>query len=256
MYVEHPEAGTPEPEDVSENAGTPEVEDGSEAGEPEVKPVDGKLAMTWKAKAERVNALEEKLAKLEAAQVQRTTTDNRGSDAEGTQRFFEDQKRELAEEEANLVWLKGLADGGDKAAEAVYKANRSAIRSAKEALQARMDTRYMLEMYDIPEAKRPEVKALMAKTPGLTSPSLAHRFLKGDEHETQAQEIARLRAENEELKKPRPIAERRIPGSSKAGATTGEIPHIPRAKYLEMLEADPHKATSERGKKFIVDYEG
>ena len=114
---------------------------------------------------------------------------------------------------------------------------------------------YRLEMMDVPVERREAVKALMSKTPALKSPALALRFLKGDEHETQAQEIVRLRKENEELKRPSPRPETPIRGGSKANGAASGIPHIPRSRFLEMLEADPHKATSERGKKFIVDYE-
>jgi hypothetical protein len=104
--------------------------------------------------------------------------------------------------------------------------------------------RYTIEMAEVPKEKRSEVEALIKKTPGLRSPALALRFLKGDEHGTLAQENERLRKELDEAKKPRPRVEQRMTGSAKAIADRkeGGALSITVAEYAKEMESPEGRA--------------
>lgn len=247
MFRDPTEAGTPADElDVSETAGTPVVEDGSEAGESEVKPVDGRLAMTWKAKAERVNELEAKVAQLEAERGQRTTTDNRSPEVEDARGSLEDAQRELEADRAYLARVEQAAKAGNEEARAALAVVRSAVKASERSLAAEERTVYRLEMADVPEARRTAVRDLMTKTPGLRSPALAFRLLRGEEAGTMETEIERLRRENEELRKTRPQVERRIPGASKAADAKNGIPVLTQEEYAKRMAENPAQTIADR----------
>lgn len=204
-----PETGTPAaPPDDSELAGTPDAGDGSEAGEGEIKPVDGKLAMAWKTKAERVNELEAENARLKALADQRTTTDDRGSEAD-------EMRRKVVERENRLRWVNQLADSGDEGA----KALRDTLEVTLESEQRQL---YRLEMAEIPKEDRAEVQKLMTER-RLRSPADAYERLRGGHrYETLAEENARLRKELETKSRPAPNVDRRVVGDAKAGASKME----------------------------------
>jgi DNA repair exonuclease SbcCD ATPase subunit len=247
MFEERPDAGTPLPEpDDSENAGTPEVVDDSETEGDEVKPVDGKLAMSWKAKAERVNEVERELAQLRAEKEQRTTTDTRGSEATEARESLEDQQAEVAKQEAYISRLEAAAKAGNEDAAALVSVHKASLRNAKQALAAEERTVYRLEMSDVPENKRDAVRAEMARRPGLKSPALAYTLLKGDEHGTLAQEVVQLKKELEELKRPRQPVERRIPGASKAASAANGEAKKSSEEYLRDMATNPDKAIADR----------
>lgn len=204
-----PEAGTPAaPPDDSELAGTPDAGDGSEAGEAEIKPVDGKLAMAWKSKAERVNELEAENARLKELADKRNTTDDRMSESD-------ELRKKVADREQRLRWVNQLADSGDEGA----KALRDTLEVTLESEQRQL---YRLEMSEIPKEDRGEVEKLMRER-RLRSPADAYERLRGGHRfETLSEEVARLKKELEAKSRPAPVVDRRVVGEAKAGASKME----------------------------------
>jgi hypothetical protein len=128
-----PKAGTAEPDpSVSDDAGTDGSDAGSEAGEG--KPVDFKLAMTWKEKAEKVNEAERARTEAERRSSEleeqlRTRGESPTADAQSTQA---EQAAKAAE--AEYIQLYATAQQDDFAG---LVARRELRRTEQEARQAR-----------------------------------------------------------------------------------------------------------------------
>lgn len=200
-----PDAGTPEPElDGGEEAGTPEAQDGGEKGDDKVAISKGELGV-WKSKAEQFNALKAENERLKAERESRTTTDNRGSEAE-------ERRNQIAARADRIARLRIAAKTNEDAAVLV-----DTLEITQESEQRQL---YRLEMSEVPKDERAEVQAFMRER-GLSSPAIAHQMMRGGSRfETLAEENRRLRAEIEEAKKPKPKIEgTRIVGKSSATVT-------------------------------------
>lgn len=204
MNEREPEGGTPEEiVDDSENAGTPASLDGAESDTSEDSKVTisrGELGV-WKTKAERVNTLEKQIAVLEA-RAESKATDRNGSEAS-------EQRKTVDKLQNYLQRLDVAADSGNEEADALRTVYRG-------SLAAEQRTLYRLEMYDVPEAERDEVKSFMRDN-GLHSPAVAQQLLRGGTkyHDLQKQ-VDRLTKELETTKKPTPKIESRVVGESRA----------------------------------------
>lgn len=263
-----PEAGTTDADlDVTENGGTPDGADGSEAGEDDgltAEELRAKLkseralALAHKAKAERVNALEAENAALKARSEQRTTTDNRGPEGD-EQRDLAARQHQLAEDKRYLSMVEKAAEGGNEEARAALATVRTAVRASEQALAAEERTIYRLEMADVPKDERDDVRALM-KEQGIRSPAIAHRFLRGGQFESLAEENARLKKELEQRKQPPPPADRRVMGDGAVVASSKRrdgVEEITLAEYNRRMR-DPArwKETKDArdGKKLTIKY--
>lgn len=250
MFTEHPEAGTGEPpvETVEETAiDTGEGESGSEdegqGGKKKVV-IDQQEYISLKVGAERRNQIEAENERLKAERDTRNTTDDRVSEADDARNSLEDQQRQLENDRAYLRRVEAFAKANPgpegEEARAALAVVRTAVAASERSIASEERVLYKLEMADIPKEKQEAVRKLIRETPGLRSPALAHRFLKGDEHETLAQENARLREENDKLKKPAPRAPEPIRGGTKSPTTKNGVEEITLDEYQARM-SDPLK---------------
>lgn len=241
-----PEAGTPqEPvaagEELANADGAPADGSPNEGGGTVKKvtvPFDEYIAL--KVAAEQRN-------KAEAEKGARsTTTDTSHSEAAAQRAQADELRAQLAEDERYLARIEEAAKSGNEEARAAVAVHRSAVRSAKASLEAQEKTAHMLEMFEIPEAERAEVKQFMA-TEGIKSPAVARQYMRGGtKYETQAQEIARLTAALAEAQKPKPVIEpTTVRGAAKASMEkkADGVQVISLTNYQRDM-ADPVKARS------------
>lgn len=258
-----PEAGTDAPpaETVEETAidageGESGSEDEGQEGKPKKVsiPLDEYISLKTGRESEKAE-----LARLRAERETRTTTDSRVSEADEARNSLEEQERQLENDRQYMRRIEAVAKAnpgpeGDEA-RAALAVVRTAVRASERSVQSEQRVLYRLEMAEIPKDKQQAVKELIDKTPGLKSPALAHRFLKGDEHETLAQENERLRKENEKLKTPGPKPPTPIRGGSKASVTTNGVEEITLAEYTARM-SDPLRMNETKrardGKKLVV----
>lgn len=195
---------------------------------------------------EREKALAEENARLKAEAESRRSAPPTASDPK-----VEDLQAQIAEEERYVRLLeKSKAEGNENAA-ALLVMHRASLRAQKEALASEERMTFRLEMQDIPEAERAPVYEYM-KTTGVTRPSVARQLMRGGKQfETLAEENARLKAENEAMKKGRvakpPVEDTRIvgsPGGARAPAKKGAP--ITLDDYHERMRRDPAGTTAAR----------
>lgn len=220
-----PKAGTPDPEGTDDAAadaalgGTP-GEDGRDAGEDTGDGEGGNDALleTWKAKAERANALEEENARLRE-ELRRHPERDAGS-LSASERSLEAMQEELDEEAADIARLRVAA----KNPEDSYA--RQQLRDRERQLRFNQQMLDDNQLSRIPEARRATVERLWdevrAKGGDARFPSVAALDRAVLWKETQG-ENKRLRDENEMLrkgKKPAP-ANGKLPASKRSA---GDVP--------------------------------
>lgn len=186
---------------------------------------------------EREKALEEENARLKAdAEARRNPPTDRATEADRTRASIEKRERHMAR-------LREARDAGDEASDVLL----TALEAVQESEQR---TLYRLQMADVPEGEREAVKAFMREQ-RIDMPAVAHQLMRGKKYETLEQENARLRAELDATKKPKPapkVEDVRIvgsPGGSRAPAAKKGAP-IPLAEYHERMRKDPAGTTAAR----------
>lgn len=201
---------------VEETTGTHESDDrNAETPEQELARLreERKLLGSLQEKAGRVNSLEEKIRQLESDRA-RNTTDSRGSEVE-------EQRKQLQEDERYLARLEIAAESGNEDAKVLRAAVRKSVAAQKSAIESEQKTSYRLEMFEIPEARREEIRAFM-RDHGVGSPAVAKRLIDGGRTDEMQKEIDRLKAEVEEAKKPKSKAQdtRIVPGRTGSVSNT------------------------------------
>lgn len=224
--------GTETPTPVAETppAGT---ETPTEGGEKPVSISAHEYGILRDARArEKALAEENERLKREAESRATTTTDTTRED---------DFQMTDAERKAYRAELKAAAKAGNRDAAALLVG----IEAADEARIERRNMRFEMELRDIPEAKRDEVKKYMQET-GAPTPAIAYKLMRGGEAATLEAEVLRLKQENEALKKGKPRVEgTRIAGLPGASDDDG-TPAISLDEYNARMRKDPNKTIAER----------
>jgi hypothetical protein len=188
-----PKAGT----DIAD---TPDTGDGgtgggdadSEGGEKRVT-ITSHEYVTLKASRESAKAQSDELAQLRAERATRGTPPTPASGE------ADDARKQVELRQDYIARLKAEANGGNEAAGALVAVHESALASEQRVV-------YRLEMFDVPEKERPEVRKFMDDH-GLQSPALARQFMRGGQYDAVSQENARLRAELDRYKTNKPAVE-------------------------------------------------
>lgn len=242
MSDEKPEAIEPNP--ANEGGGEPAATNGAGEGGGEGEGSGSKKVTipeheytALQGTRAREEALKEENARLKAqAEAVRTPPTANTSDAEKTRASIERRERHMAR-------LREAAEGGDEASQVL-------LSSMEVVQESEQRTLYRLQMADIPASEREAVKKYMAEQ-GIAHPAVAQRLMRGERFESVEQENARLKAENEALKKGKPapkVEDTRIvgsPGGSRGPATKKGAP-IPLAEYHKRMRDDPAKTIADR----------
>lgn len=190
----------------------------------------------------QAQALKEENARLKAeAEARRNPPTDRASEADKTRASIEKRERHMAR-------LREARDGGDEASDVLL----TALETVQESEQR---TLYRLQMADIPDAERDEVKAFMREQ-GITMPAVARQLMRGTKYETLESENARLKAELAAKGKPAPkVEDTRIigaPGGSRGPAPKKGAP-ISLADYNQRMRDDPAgTAAARRAGEFTI----
>lgn len=214
------------------DGGTAEGAAGSEEGAEKKVTITSHEYVTLKEAREQQKALADENARLKAEREARGTPPTpSGGEAE-------DARKQVEARQDYIARLEVEAKGGNEAAAALVSIHRSALESEQR-------TMYRLEMFEIPEGERDEIRKFMAQE-GLRSPALARQFLRGGKFDDVAKDNARLRAEIEALKKNRPTIEgTRIVGDAPVTGRKKEsgVEELTPAEYAKRM-SDPKTVTA------------
>lgn len=221
-----PQAGTPEATPgVSESAGTPVVaQDGSERADIKASP---ELVSTWKAKAEKVNALEEQVQTL-------------------AQQLREQQSRSAPPPTAGM----------DSDTQVLIEQAQMGNPLAKEALINRMERSLdeQLVSHNVPNEHLLKVKNLVRQSNYNIGVADALRMARGGEVDTLSEQLRQQREETEKLRKELESSRTRVPGTSatvvpSAGASPESEEVIGHSQYLQVMAQGGVAAAALRAKK-------
>jgi len=229
---ERPDDGTPAP--PPEEIVTDDPTEGGDGGddiateggdEPKKVTISQQEYLALKTAREKHKADLAELERLKATNGVRTTTDNRNSEAD-------DQRKLVNAREERLRKLRLAADSGNEDAQIMVDAVEVALESERRTL-------YRLEMQDIPESLRGDVKSFMSEH-GVKSPSVALELVRGKKYPSLEAEIADLRKQLDEKSKPKPKVETRVVGAPKAKASNIEngVEFVTLAEYTARMD-DP-----------------